>query len=133
MTGIPGPRSRPITLCLRGFGTGAGPAHAEVRRLGGGERIRRAAVSPAVGLAVAVLVLPIPIVHFMVPPAAIVAGIVIGIRRGLARELFLTARGTCPRCGREQSLGLTGSTFRLPREIKCGGCGHLLTLEETRA
>lgn len=133
MPAPPTPAVRSLGLSLRGFGTGAGPAHAEVRRLGGGERIRRAAVSPAVGLAVAVLVLPIPIVHFMVPPAAIVAGFVIGVRRGLARELFLTARGTCPRCDREQSLGLTGSAFQLPREIKCGGCGHLLTLEEPPA
>lgn len=123
------PAVRPIELSLQGFGTGAGIARAEIRRLQGGERVRRALLGPAVGLGIAVLVLPIPVVHFMLPPVAIVAGIVIGVRRGLARELFLTARGTCPRCNREQGLGLNGAAFQLPREIKCGGCGHLLTLE----
>ncbi len=68
------PGVRPIELSLQGFGTGRGIARAEIRSLSGGERLQRALLGPAVGVGIAVLVLPIPVVHFMVPPVAIVGG-----------------------------------------------------------
>ena len=43
--------------------------------------------------------------------------------------LFGAARGTCPCCGQEQSLGLTGTPYRLPRELKCHACRQILILE----
>jgi hypothetical protein len=120
---------RTLSLPLGGFGAKPTTAAVEVQVLTTGERMKRGAVGPAVGFGMALLTLPIPLVHLFFPPAAIVAGLVFGVRRGLARELFHRASGPCPFCGTEQRLGLTGSTYRLPREVKCRECLKLLTLQ----
>jgi len=74
-------------------------------------------------------VLPIPIVHFAVPPLALISGVVIGIRRIMQRELFAAAAGPCPFCATEQSLGLNGSAYQLPRSLKCHACLRPITLD----
>lgn len=125
----PPERVRRVRLPLRGFGAQATQADIEVRTLTGKERVRRGAVGPAVGLGVALLVLPIPIVHLAVPPLALVTGFVMGIRRALQREIFVDARGSCPFCGAQQTLGLIGAKYRLPRDVKCGSCLRALSLE----
>jgi hypothetical protein len=61
---------------------------------------------------------------------ASLAGIVFGVRRAFQREIITAARGPCPFCGTEQTLGLAGSTYRLPRDLKCRSCLQLLTLDE---
>ena len=91
--------------------------------------MKRGALGPAVGFTMALLTLPIPLVHLFFPPAAILGGVYFGVRRSLARELFHRASGPCPFCGTEQRLGLTGSAYRLPREIKCRECLKLLMLQ----
>jgi hypothetical protein len=120
---------RQLRLALTGFGTPPTTAETEIGALGRGERLRRAAVAPLIGLAVAIAVLPIPVVHFAVPPAALVGGLIMGMRRLGQRELFVTAHGPCPFCGTEQTLGVNGSAFRLPRSLKCRSCLRLMTLE----
>jgi hypothetical protein len=116
-------------LALRGFGAAPSPARIEIRSLTTGERLRRAGKAPLIGLGVAILVLPIPVVHFAVPPLALISGVVVGIRRMSQRELFVSARGPCPFCGTEQSLGLNGSAYRLPRSAKCHACLRSMTLD----
>lgn len=110
------------TLPLTGFGTPPSHATLEIGSLTAGERFRRAAKAPALGLLISVAVLPIPIVHFAVPPAAILTGIALGIRRIGQRQIITRAEGNCPFCGTTQTLGLTGSSFRMPRELKCRSC-----------
>ena len=110
------------TLPLTGFGTPRSHATLEIGSLTAGERFRRAAKAPALGLLISVAVLPIPIVHFAVPPAAILTGIALGIRRIGQRQIITRAEGSCPFCGTTQTLGLTGSSFRMPRELKCRSC-----------
>ncbi len=117
------------SVVLSGFGVTPSPAEVEIRSLSAGQRLRRASMAPLAGLGVAILVLPIPVVHFAVPPLALIAGVVIGARRISQRELFTSARGRCPFCGTEQSLGLTGSAYRLPRSIKCHACLRAMTLD----
>lgn len=120
---------RRLRLPIRGFGAESTQADVEVRTLTGKDRLRRGALWPAVGLGVAVAVLPIPIVHLAVPPLALVSGFVFGVRRALQREIFASAHGPCPFCGTEQTLGLTGAKYRLPRDLKCGHCLRSLTIE----
>ena len=120
---------RQLQLPIRGFGAPPTQANITVCTLTGGERLRRGAMGPAVGLGIAVLVLPIPIVHLAVPPFALLGGIIVGVRRALQREVFDKARGACPFCGADQTLGLNGAVFRLPRDLKCRSCLRLLTLE----
>lgn len=110
------------TLPLAGFGTPITQAMVEIGSLSKAERFRRAIIAPAIGLAVSVAVLPIPIVHFAVPPVAILTGIVLGIRRIGQGRIITRAEGICPFCGTTQTLGLNGSAYRLPRELKCRSC-----------
>jgi len=122
---------RLLDLSLQGFGTQATQAQVEVKALSAGERARRAAMAPVIGLCVSLLVLPIPIVHFAVPPVALVGGVVMGIRRALQGEIITQAHGPCPFCGTDQSLGLTGASFRMPRDLKCRSCLKLFTIAES--
>ncbi|HWA59297.1 MAG TPA: hypothetical protein VG692_18735 [Gemmatimonadales bacterium] len=110
------------TLPLTGFGTSPSQATVEIGSLTAGERLRRAAIAPALGMFVSVAVLPIPIVHFAVPPVAILTGIAVGIRRVTQRRIITRAEGTCPFCGTRQTLGLNGSSYHMPRELKCRSC-----------
>ena len=113
---------RQLNLPLSGFGTPSTEAEVEVGSLSPGERFRRAAIAPAIGLGVSLAVIPIPLVHFAVPPVALVTGVVVGIRRALQSEIITRATGPCPFCGAEQTLGLTGAPFRFPRDLKCHAC-----------
>ena len=121
--------TRHLALPINGFGTKPSVAEIEIQQLSPRERLRRAAIAPAIGFGVAIAVLPIPIVHLAVPPFAILAGIVIGIRRAAIPEVFASAHGPCPFCGAEQTFGLTGAAFRLPRDFKCRICLRLLSLD----
>lgn len=121
---------RHLSLPLSGFGAPPSQAEVEVGSLSTGERLRRAAIAPLVGVGVGVAVLPIPIVHFAVPPVALVTGVVMGIRRALQREIITRASGTCPFCGAQQTLGLNGTPFKMPRELKCHTCLKSFTIAE---
>jgi hypothetical protein len=122
--------TRVLDLPMEGFGTRSTHARVEVTTLSPGERLRRAAAAPAIGLCVSLLVLPIPIVHFAVPPVALVTGVVLGVRRALQGEIITRAHGPCPFCGTDQTLGLTGAPYRLPRPLKCRSCLKLFTISE---
>ena len=119
-----------LRLPLSGIGVTNGQATAEVATLTLRERLRRGATAPLAGLGIAILVLPIPVVHFAVPPVAILGGIALGIRRATQRKLFHAVHGLCPCCGVEQSLGLNGAPFRLPQALKCHACLQLLVLDQ---
>jgi hypothetical protein len=122
--------TREIQLPIRGFGASPSSATLEVGTLSGRERIRRGATAVGIGVLIALMVLPIPIVHFAVPPMAILGGCVVGIRRLLQKEIITGARGVCPFCGAEQTLGLSGSSFHLPRDLKCRSCLKLLRIDK---
>ncbi|HXI19553.1 MAG TPA: hypothetical protein VNH46_00625 [Gemmatimonadales bacterium] len=120
--------TRTLSLPLQGFGSPAATATATVETLDAGERLKRAGTLMGAGLAGAVLTLPIPIVHLFFPITSLVAGIVLGIRRLGQHEMFQKVEGTCPFCGTRQRLSLTGSVFRLPRDLTCSHCRRTLTL-----
>jgi hypothetical protein len=113
---------RHVSLPLSGFGADGTSADVEIGTLSRTERIKRAALAPLVGLGISVAVLPIPIVHFAVPPVALVTGVVLGVRRAMQSEIITSASGVCPFCGAHQTLGLTGTPYRMPRDLKCHSC-----------
>lgn len=119
----------PLPLSVSGFGAAPGTGVALVHVLQRGERLRRAGGIFGAGVVAALITLPIPLVHFFFPPAALITGTVLGVRRLNQRAVFTSARGTCPFCGREQSLGLTGASVRLPRKATCHGCRRELRLD----
>jgi hypothetical protein len=120
---------RTETLPLEGFGVKPTKAQVEIQVLTSRERLKRGAMGPALGFGMALVTLPIPLVHLFFPAAALIAGVVFGVRRGLTRELFHRATGPCPFCGAEQRLGLTGSSYRVPHAVKCSECLQPLTLQ----
>jgi hypothetical protein len=120
---------RPVSLALKSFGYPPSRAEILVRQLSARERLRRAGILFAAGLGVALVALPIPLVHLVLPPAALVLGLAGGLRRLGQAEVFERAEAECPSCHTRQRLNLTGSAFRLPQRITCSHCLQPLRLE----
>ena len=119
---------RTIKLKLQGFGTPPGPARAEVAELSTAERLKRAAVIFGAFLAVAIIAIPIPIVHFVVVPGGLLLAFTLGLLRLREGQIFRAVDGRCPFCGTEQAFPVLGR-FRLPRKVDCAKCHRRLTLE----
>ena len=114
---------------LRGFGVQPSHARVEFATLTVTDRLKRAAVIFSLGLALAVIAIPIPIVHFiLVPGALVLGGILAAIRLG-QREVFRGAHGRCPFCGADQDFTVLGR-FKLPKVVYCVSCQRRLVLEE---
>ena len=119
---------RTLNLSLKGFGAPPAPARAEVAELSMAERLKRAAVVFGAFIAVAVIALPIPIVHFVLVPGGLLLAVSLGLLRLREGEVFRAVNGRCPFCGTEQAFSVLGR-FRLPREVDCANCHRRLTLE----
>ncbi len=117
-----------MTVPLKGFGCAPTQAKVVVARLTLRQRIRRAGIVVGAGLAAALVALPIPLVHFIFVPGALLTGLTLGAIRVRQREIFESAEAACPCCGADQRLGLAGRTFRLPRAVHCRNCGRQLDL-----
>ena len=117
------------TLSLKGFGVPATQVSAVTRRLALRPRLARGGAAFGAGLLAALLMLPIPIVHIIGPPLALLIGLGFGFRRLGEDEVFVSAEGSCPFCHTTQSLGLQGSGFHLPRSLICNACRQPLHLE----
>ena len=113
---------------LKGFGASPTRAQLLVDNLTTGQRLRRAGVALAAGGALAVIALPIPLVHFVLVPGALLLGLIFAVMRLNRRQVIRSAEGTCPYCGAHQRLGLAGRVFRLPREVFCDKCRRPLDL-----
>ena len=123
----------PRTMRLRGFGVPPTAVAAVTRHLGPKDRIARAGRAFGLALLAALIMLPIPIIHIIGPPLAIIIGIVLGFRRLGEGEIFVSAEGSCPFCHQQQYLGLAQSRYRVPRNITCNSCRQPLELEATSA
>jgi hypothetical protein len=121
--------TRTIDLRLHGFGAPTAPARAEIAELAPADRLKRAAVVFGAFVAVAIVALPIPIVHFMLVPGGLLLAVVLGGLRLRENAIFRDVSGGCPFCGTEQHFPLFGR-FRLPKDLHCANCGRKLTLEE---
>ena len=120
--------TRTLELRLHGFGAPAAPARAEIADLAPADRFKRAAVVFGAFVAVAIVALPIPIVHFMLVPGGLLLAVVLGGLRLREDAIFRDVSGACPFCGTQQHFPLFGR-FRLPKDVHCANCGRKLTLE----
>ena len=91
------------------------------------DRIKRAATVFAVFLLIAAGAIPIPLVHFVLVPSALLLGIGLGANRLRQREIFRRVEGRCPFCGTDQVFAGMGP-FRLPKTLHCGSCQRELEL-----
>lgn len=121
---------RVVQLPLKGFGVQPTRAQVELVSLTPADRLKRAATIFGFGLLAALIFLPIPLVHFILVPGAIVLGFVFALVRLRQREVFRTAKGSCPFCGSRQSFTIMGR-FRLPKRLNCSSCQRPLLLEES--
>jgi hypothetical protein len=119
--------TRTLEVPLKGFGAEATDARVELAVLAPADRVKRAATAFGVFLLVAVVAIPIPIVHFVLVPTALLLGVGLGANRLRQREIFREVTGRCPFCGTDQAFTVLGS-FRLPRKLHCGTCQRELEL-----
>jgi hypothetical protein len=113
---------------LHGFGAPPASARAEIAELSPADRLKRAGVAFGAFVAVAVVALPIPIVHFVVVPGGLLLAVVLGALRLRESEIFRGVEGRCPFCGTEQQFSIFGR-YRLPRAVDCVNCHRKLVLE----
>ena len=123
--------TRTVNATLSGFGTPATAATLVVERLTPGRRLGRAGAALGLGVAAAAVAIPIPIVHFVLVPGSLLAGLIFAVSRVSQRDIVRSAEGACPFCGARQRLGLAGRKYRLPRRVHCSSCGQELDLDPT--
>ena len=119
---------RLLELPLRAFGAEATAARVELDVLSPTDRLKRAGTILGFSVIAAAIALPIPLVHFVFVPGALVAGIVMSIVRLRQMEVFRSASGRCPYCGTEQGFAVMGR-FSLPKKLYCQACQRQLVLE----
>jgi hypothetical protein len=120
---------RKLELPLKGFGQPPTAATVEVVVLTPAERLKRGAGLFGVFLLVALVALPIPIVHLFLVPGALLLGLMLSARRLGQVQVFRRVEGRCPFCGTQQTFSIMGS-FRLPRQVHCAHCHRALSIEE---
>ncbi|HEX3233619.1 MAG TPA: hypothetical protein VHR41_05450 [Gemmatimonadales bacterium] len=119
---------RTLELPLKGFGASPTAAKVELVVLTPAERLKRAAVLLGVFLLVALVALPVPIVHLFLVPGALLLGLMLSARRLGQVKIFRRVEGRCPFCGTQQSFSVMGP-FRLPKQVHCVQCHRALAIE----
>jgi hypothetical protein len=118
-----------IELPLKGFGAPATPAQVEYYTLSKVDRLKRAGMILGAGIVAAVIFIPVPLVHLIVVPGALVLGFILALVRLQQGEIFRSVAGRCPFCGSEQRFTALGR-FRIPKTLNCSSCQRQLVLEE---
>ncbi len=115
----------PVQLSF--FGFPPIPAVARVREHDAGARFRRALAAFGAGLGLAILGVFIPIAHFVLVPGFLLGGILIAARRLREQQTLVSVRGTCPRCGLDQTFE-AGGPWRGTARVTCARCSNTLDL-----
>jgi hypothetical protein len=124
-------RSRSLDLPLRAAGAAPETAQVEIGVLDPGDRLKRAGLALTAGVGVALVALPIPIVHLVLVPGGLILGLGLALRRLGQGETFRGACGRCLYCAMEQRFTLVGR-FRLPKTVYCSSCQRELYLDSVR-
>lgn len=119
---------REVPVQVKGFGAPPTDAVVAIAVLSGADRLKRAGSIVGISVAVALIALPIPLVHLILVPGALLGGIAMAGNRLTQSEIFRRAEGRCPFCGTDQTFPLMGR-FRLPKDAHCVKCGRSLSLE----
>lgn len=119
--------TRTQRLRLKGFGAPPADAEAELAVLSAPERLWRAGLTFGAFVALALIAIPIPVVHFVLVPGALLLGAGLAVVRLGQSEVFRGVEGRCPFCGTGQHFTVLGR-FRLPRTVHCASCQRELEL-----
>ena len=98
----------------------------------GSARLKSAGIALGLGVLLALVFLPIPIVHFAGVPLALLGGLVVAGRRLAPGARLRAIRGACPHCGHDQSFFLGPSWRRggVSRQLVCERCAQTLAAVE---
>ncbi len=124
------PTPQPVTVTLDVADGPATTAAGTLRHFTAGQRLLRAAGTLLVGIVVAVLLVPIPIIHLVGIPLALVLAVFFAGRQLLASVRLAPLRLPCPKCGAENRVGggLGYRSATTPIEHTCDSCRRELTL-----
>ncbi len=106
-------------------------AHVVLQQFAGGERAWRAVRMLLAFIAIAILLTPIPIIHLVGPPLALIAGVVFAVRQYGVTETIRSVEAACPKCGTEQNFfaGFRVGAPKLPVTLTCEQCRKELLLD----
>jgi len=119
-------QQRPVSITA--FGATPAPGTATIVEQTPGERTLRTLSGIGMFWALALGGLFIPVAHFVLVPAFLIAGIVMGIKRSREDRRLLAVSGACPRCGIEQRFRVGGRFFD-GRAFGCPRCHNNLRVE----
>ena len=105
-------------------------ASVDVRALSGGARAKRAGKTAAILFGLAIVVSPIPPIHWILVPGFLLASIITFFVR-LSTASLATGTLACPKC--QQTFALEEQPPQWPLEVTCHHCRAGLTLEPTSA
>jgi len=117
-----------LPVSITAFGDAPTPGTATIVEQTPGERTLRVLSGVGMFWALALGGLFIPVAHFVLVPAFLIAGIVMGIKRSHEDRRLLGISGTCPRCGIEQRFHVGGRFFD-GRTFECPRCHNHLRVE----
>lgn len=102
----------------------------ELRLLSTAARAGRAAGIMFMALALAVAIIPVPIIHLVGIPLVLLVGIGWAVRVSRSIAVLSRIRIPCPRCGSPNALGggLGLRTTTGPLELTCESCRRVLVL-----
>lgn len=117
---------------IRYIGHAPKPAVALVRHHDGPARTARASRAWLGTWGLAVAAVFVPLLHFVLVPALLVAGPLLGLARLRERSTLERITGSCPACERAIAITLRS---RLAESVpfRCEGCGRPLQLAPDRA
>lgn len=90
-------------------------------------RALRAGVALAVLWGAALICVFIPLLHFVLVPTLLLAGIAVAALRLTERVSMLEVRGACPRCSVGRVFETSGR-FRDRCALHCDGCGNAISV-----
>lgn len=121
------PRATSVPALIEYLGRDSTRATAELVRRSRRERTSRAVLGWAACWGLAIVAIFIPVLHFVLVPALVIAGPLVARSRWRERATVLGVRGPCPGCGAPQQTEL-----RQPAEEsmpwRCADCGRPLVL-----
>jgi hypothetical protein len=117
---------RTVAIVLEGQGDKRSEGLAIVRVLDDRQRLSRALRQAGIAAGIAVITIFIPIIHFIVPPLALLTSIVLLVRGLNQGALIQGGGGPCPQC--QQRVELEEQPLHWPVDMNCPHCRRSLTV-----
>jgi hypothetical protein len=125
--------ARPVRVTLEAAGGETTSADGVLREFSVMDRTRRALITLGAGLLCVAVLIPIPIIHLLGIPLALIASVVISIRQFSSTARLDPVRLPCPKCAGINRIG-GGLGLRHPKqpvERMCDDCRRHLQLRMT--